>query len=88
VRSKEDNCAPRKLWVSFFNHKLPHCHSHPPHCHPSFAVICDDCFCTCSISAAGAVSDSHYALYVKASAKTLSSYFVVFAYIAYNLAQS
>jgi hypothetical protein len=25
---------------------------------------------------------------VKASAKTLSSYFVVFAYIAYNLAQS
>jgi Tetratricopeptide repeat len=27
-------------------------------------------------------------LFVKASAKTLSSYFVVFAYIAYNLAQS
>jgi hypothetical protein len=25
---------------------------------------------------------------VKASAKTLSSYFVIFAYIAYNLAQS
>jgi hypothetical protein len=25
---------------------------------------------------------------VKASAKTLSSYFIVFAYIAYNLAQS
>jgi hypothetical protein len=29
-----------------------------------------------------------FLLSVKASAKTLSSYFVVFAYIAYNLAQS
>jgi hypothetical protein len=62
VRSEEDNYALRKLWVSSFDCELPHCHSHPPHCHPSFAVICDDCSCALSVSAVIAVSDSHYAL--------------------------
>jgi hypothetical protein len=62
VRSEKDNCTLRKLWVSSFDHELPHHHSHPPHYHLSFAVVCDDCSCACSVGAAGAVGDFHYAL--------------------------
>jgi hypothetical protein len=44
--------------------------------------------CTPNIPALIAPTALNIVPSVKASAKTLSSYFVVFAYIAYNLAQS